>query len=115
MNNIRNSVQLIGNLGKEVDFKNFDSGSTKAAFPLATNEYYKNNKGEKVQETQWHNIVAWGRIAQNMKNFLDKGSEVMVKGKLVSRSYDDKEGNKRYVTEIVAYDFLTFDKKEMPF
>lgn len=115
MNNLRNSVQLIGNLGRDVDLTNFDSGSMKASFTLATNDFYKNNKGEKMQDTQWHNIVAWGKLAENMKAFLNKGSEVVVKGKLVSRSYDDKEGNKKYVTEIVANEFFSLGKKELPF
>jgi single-strand DNA-binding protein len=115
MNTLKNSVQLVGHLGQEVKFFNFDSGSSKASFALATNDYYKNSKGEKVQDTQWHNIVAWGKLADNMKSILDKGSEVLVKGKLTSRSYDDKEGVKRYVTEIVANEFICFDKKEMPF
>lgn len=115
MNTSRNCVQLIGNLGRDVELMNFDSGNTKAAFTLATNEYFKNNKGEKVQETHWHNIVAWGRLAENMKTILDKGSEVLVKGKLVSRSYEDKNGTTRYVTEIVAKEFVSFTKKEMPF
>lgn len=115
MNSLKNSVQLIGRLGKEVDLYNFDSGSIKASFSLATNEFYKNNKGEKTQDTQWHNVVAWGKLAENMKSFLDKGSEVLVKGKLVSRTYEDKSGDKKYITEIVANEFLTMDKKEMPF
>lgn len=115
MNTTRNSVQLIGNLGRDVDYKNFDNGKTKAAFTLATNEYYKNNKGEKIQDTQWHNIIAWGRIAENMKSILEKGSEVLVKGKLVSRSYEDNDGNTKYITEIIAKEFVSFTKKEMPF
>ena len=115
MNNLRNSVQLIGNLGKAVTYRNFDSGSTKASFPLATNEYYKNNKGEKTQDTQWHNIVAWGKTAELMKTQLDKGSHVIVRGKLVSRSWDDEQGNKRYITEVVASDFISMGKKELPF
>lgn len=115
MNTLRNSVQLVGNLGRDVEFRNFDSGSSKASFTLATNDYYKNNKGEKVQDTQWHNIVAWGKLAENMNSLISKGSEVLVKGKLVSRSYDDKDGNKRYITEVVANEFLTFEKKELPF
>ncbi len=115
MNTLRNSVQLVGNLGRDVDFRNFDSGSTKASFTLATNDYYKNNKGEKVQDTQWHNVVGWGRVAENMNSLLSKGSEVMIKGKLTSRSYDNKAGEKRYLTEIVVNEFITFEKKELPF
>ena len=73
MNTLKNSVQLIGNLGKEIELKKFDSGSQKIVFPLAINNYYKNNQGEKVQETQWHNIVAWGKLAERMSSFLAKG------------------------------------------
>jgi single-strand DNA-binding protein len=115
MSSVKNVVQLVGHLGKDVDFKQFDSGSSKASFTLATNDFYKNNKGEKVQETQWHNVVAWGNVGENMKAILSKGSEVLVKGKLASRSYEDKEGNTRYVTEVVANEFVCFDKKDAPF
>lgn len=115
MNSIKNSVQLIGHIGQDVNFNNFDSGSVKASFSLATNDYYKNNKGEKMKETQWHNVIAWGKMAENMNAILRKGSEVLVKGKLVSRSYEDKEGNKKYITEVVAKEFISFDKKELPF
>lgn len=112
MSSVRNYVQLVGHLGKDVDFKEFDSGSTKASFSLATNEFYKNNKGEKVQETQWHNVVAWGKLGEVMNKYLVKGSEVLIKGRLVSRSYNDKEGNTRYVTEVIANDFIIFNKKQ---
>jgi len=115
MNSLRNSVQLIGNLGKDVVIKEVSTGSKKASFSLATNEYYKNNKGEKVQETQWHNIVAWGKTAEFMSSILTKGSQVLIKGKLQSGSYEDKAGEKKYFTEIIANEFVTFDKKEMPF
>ncbi|MBT8229668.1 MAG: single-stranded DNA-binding protein [Saprospiraceae bacterium] len=116
MNALRNSVQLVGNLGNEVDLKTLDSGTTVASFPLATNEYYKNAKGEKIQQTQWHNIIAWGKPAELMKSYLSKGSEVMVRGKLTSRSYEDKEGTKRYITEVRVNEFICFDKKaETPF
>lgn len=115
MNTIRNSVQLIGNLGKDVELRKLDSGSVKASFSIATNDYYKNNKGEKVQETQWHNVIAWGKTAENMNAILSKGTQVLIKGKLESRSYDDKKGEKKYVTEVIANEFVCFDKKEMPF
>jgi len=115
MNSIRNQVQLLGNLGKDVEISKFDSGSVKASFTLATNEYYKDNKGEKVESTQWHNVVAWGKSAELMKSILSKGSKVLVKGKLVSRSYDTKEGEKKYITEVVANEFECMDTKEMPF
>lgn len=118
MNNLKNSVQLIGNLGKDVELHNYDSGKSKASFSIATNDYYKNNQGEKIQETQWHNVVAWGKLAENMKAIIGKGSEVIIKGKLVSRSYEDKTGIKKYITEIVANEFLSLarqEKKELPF
>ena len=113
--NVRNNVQLIGNLGKDVEIKKFDSGKIKAKISLATSDFYKNDKGEKVQETEWHNIVAWGKVAENMNTILSKGSEVLIKGKIQSRSYKDKEDNAKYITEIVASDFLCFDKKAAPF
>ena len=115
MNTLRNSVQLIGNLGKDIELKAFDNGSKLAKFSLATNEYYKNNKGEKVQETQWHNVVAWGKTAELMEKVLNKGSEVAIRGKLTHRSYDDKEGVTRYVSEIVAQEFVKITKEEVPF
>lgn len=115
MNNIRNRVQLVGNLGKDVELFNFDSGSKKAIITIATNEYYKNNKGEKVTDTQWHTVVAWGNLAELMASSLEKGNEVVVNGKLSQRSYDDKEGKKRYVTEVVANEFMRVTKKATPF
>lgn len=116
MNTLRNSVQLIGNLGKDVLIKTFENGNKVARFSLATNEYYKNNKGEKVQETQWHNIVAWGKTAEFMEKSLSKGSEVAIKGKLTHRSYNDKDGATKYLTEIVAQEFVKMNKEEtVPF
>jgi len=115
MNTARNSVQLIGHLGKDVEFKTFENGGTQAIFSLATNDYYKNAKEEKIQDTQWHNIVANGKTAELMNSFLTKGSEVIVRGKITSRTYDDKEGIKRYVTEIKANEFICLDKNPTPF
>ncbi len=118
MNSLKNSVQLIGNLGKEVDFKTFENGTQLAKLSLATNEYYKNSKGEKIQETQWHNVTCWGKQAEIMSKILEKGNEVMVKGKLVHRSYEDKDGNTRYSSEVVVNEFLKITKNveaEMPF
>ncbi len=112
MNYIRNSVQLMGHLGKEVDLKTFDSGKSKASFSIATNDYYKNNKGEKITETQWHNIVAWGKLATNMQSTLKKGSQVVIRGKLTSRSYEDNTGTKKYISEIIASEFVSMDYKE---
>jgi single-strand DNA-binding protein len=106
MNALRNKVQLIGNLGMNPELRKLDSGSSVAKFTMATSESYVNKKGERVDYTQWHNVVAWGKIAELMGELLAKGKEVMVEGKLTSRSWDDKEGNKRYITEVVASEFL---------
>jgi len=110
MNTLRNSVQLIGNLGKEIELKNLDSGSKLAKITIATNDYYKNNKGETVQDTQWHNAIAWGNLAENMSKILDKGNEVALKGKLVHRTYEDKDGNTRYISEVVVSEFIKITK-----
>lgn len=115
MNTIKNQVQLLGHLGKDVELSTYDSGKTKASFSIATNDYYKNNKGEKVEDTQWHNIIAWGKNAELISKILSKGSKVLVKGKLVNRSYEDKNGDKRYITEIVANEFVGLDSKQQPF
>ena len=118
MNSLKNSVQLIGNLGKEVDFKTFDNGTQLARFTVATNEYYKNSKGEKTQDTQWHNVVAWGKLAENISKTLEKGNEVLLKGKLTHRSYEDKNGNTKYASEVVVNEYMKMTKKieaEMPF
>ncbi|HEX5002239.1 MAG TPA: single-stranded DNA-binding protein [Bacteroidia bacterium] len=106
MNALRNKVTLIGNLGMDPEFKELDSGRKLAKVSLATNESYKNIKGEKVSETQWHNLIAWGKTAEFMTKYLQKGSEVVVEGKLVNRNYTDKEGVKKYVTEIQVNDLL---------
>ncbi len=115
MKNLKNNVQLIGNLGKDIDLQEFESGKKRAKFSLATNEYYKDANGEKVQNTYWHNIIAWGKTAEHMSGMLKKGSQVMIHGKLVSRSYEDKDGTTRYTTEVVANDFISMSKPELPF
>ena len=92
---LRNKVQLIGNLGAAPEIKTLDGGKKMARFSIATNESYKNAKGEKVTETQWHNLVAWGKVADVAEKYLTKGKEVVIEGKLVSRSYNDKEGSKK--------------------
>lgn len=111
MNNLKNRVQLIGNLGMNPEVKSLDNGNKMARFSLATNEVYANAKGEKVTETQWHNIVAWGKQAEFVEKYLHKGQEVVLDGKLVSRSYTDKEGQKRYITEVVANEMMMVGKK----
>ena len=103
---LKNSVQLIGNMRKDVVLTTFDNGNKKAALVLATNDYYTNNKGEKVKQTEWHNLIAWGKTAELMAESLNKGSEVAIQGKLTNRSYTDKDGITRYVTEIVVNEFF---------
>ncbi|MCK5815016.1 MAG: single-stranded DNA-binding protein [Flavobacteriaceae bacterium] len=111
MNTLRNRVQLIGHLGKNPEIITLDSGKKLAKFSIATNESYKNAQGEKVQNTEWHNVVAWNKTADIIEKYLEKGSEVAIDGKLTSRSYDDKEGNKRYVTEVVCNELLMLGGK----
>jgi len=106
MSTLRNKVQLIGNLGNSPEIITLESGKKLAKFSLATNENYKNAKGEKVTDTQWHNIVAWNKTAEIIEKYLEKGKEVAIEGKLTSRSYETKEGDKRYVTEIVCNELL---------
>jgi single-strand DNA-binding protein len=106
MNTLRNKVQLIGRLGAKVEIKNLDGGKTLGKVSLATNEYYKNQKGERVEETTWHNLVAWGKQAELLDKYTDKGSEIAIEGKLSNRSYEDKEGNKRYISEVVVHSIL---------
>ncbi len=106
MNNLRNQVQLIGHLGKDVKIKELENGRKVATASIATKDIYKNKKGEKVVETQWHQIIGWGKNAINMENFLRKGKEVAVRGKLTYRKYTDKNGMTRYFTEVVVNELL---------
>ncbi len=106
MSTLKNKVQLIGNVGNEPEIMNLDSGKKIAKFSIATNEFYKNSDGEKQQSTQWHNIVAWGKISGIVEKYVGKGKEVAIEGKLTSRNYETKEGEKRYVTEVVANEIL---------
>jgi single-strand DNA-binding protein len=111
MKSLRNSVQLIGNLGKDPEVKTFDK-SKKASFTIATTDSYKNAKGEKVEDTQWHNIVIWGPLAEVAEKYLKKGMEVCVEGKLVHRNYETDKGEKRYITEINVNDMLMLGGKQ---
>lgn len=108
---LKNKVQLIGNLGNNPEIKTLDGGKKMAKFSVATNEAYRNAKGEKITETQWHNLVAWGRVAEIAEKYLSKGSEVAIEGKLTNRSYNDKDGNKKYITEIQVNEVLLFGEK----
>jgi single-strand DNA-binding protein len=111
MYQLRNKVQLIGNLGNAPEIKTLEGGKKMAKFSVATHETYKNTKGEKVTETQWHNLVAWGKLAGIAEKYLTKGKEIAVEGKLVSRSYNDKEGKKKYFTEIQVNELLLLGSK----
>ena len=97
-----NKVILIGNLGKDPESQTFDSGVKKTSFPLATSEEYKDKEGNKVQTTEWHNVVLWRGLAEVAEKYLAKGNTVFIEGKIKTRSWEDKEGNKRYTTEIVG-------------
>jgi single-strand DNA-binding protein len=108
---LKNKVQLIGNLGNAPEVKTLESGKKMARFSVATHENYRNAKGEKVTETQWHNLVAWGKVAEIVEKYLTKGKEVAIEGKLVNRSYNDKEGNKKYITEIQVNELLMLGAK----
>ncbi|WP_299106074.1 single-stranded DNA-binding protein [uncultured Winogradskyella sp.] len=110
MNTLKNKVQLIGNLGNDPEITNFESGKILAKFSIATNDSYKNAQGEKITDTQWHNVVAWGKTAQIIEKFITKGKEIAIEGKLTTRSWEDKEGMKRYTTEVVCNELLMLGK-----
>ncbi len=112
MNALRNKVQLIGNLGMNPEIKNLDGGKKLAKFSIATSESYKNAKGEVVKETTWHNLIAWGKTAEIIEKYLTKGREVAIEGKLVNNNYTDKDGIKRYNTEVEVMELLMLDGKK---
>lgn len=111
MSTLRNKVQLIGNLGNNPEIITLDGGKKIAKFSLATNEVYKNTQGEQVTSTQWINIVAWNKTADIVEKYLKKGSHIAVDGKLTTRSWDDKEGNKRYITEVICNELMMLGGK----
>jgi single-strand DNA-binding protein len=108
---LKNKVQLIGNLGNAPEVKNTENGSKLARFSMATNETYTGRTGKKETETTWHNIVAWGKVAEIAEKYLTKGKEVAIEGKLVNRSYTDKEGVKRFITEVQVNEILMLGEK----
>jgi single-strand DNA-binding protein len=108
---LKNKVQLIGNLGNAPEVKNTENGKKLARFSVATKETYRSRTGEKVTETTWHNLVAWGKVAEIAEKFLGKGAEVAIEGKLINRNYTDKDGIKRYVTEIQVNELLMMGSK----
>lgn len=112
--NIKNSVHLVGNAGRDVTLTSFQNGNKKATLLLATNEHYTNSKGEKVKQTDWHKLVAWGKTAEELASSVAKGTEISVHGKITNRSYADKDGSTRYVTEIIVSEFFKLSKKSQP-
>ncbi len=111
MNTLRNKVQLIGNLGNDPEIINLESGKKLAKFSLATNESYTNASGQKINKVEWHNLVAWGKTCDIIEKYVTKGKEVAIEGKLTSRSYETKEGEKRYITEVVVNELLMLGAK----
>ena len=108
---LKNKVQLIGHLGANPEIKTLDGGKKLARFNVATGETYRNAKGDKVTDTQWHTLVAWGKVAEIAEKYLKKGSEVAVEGKLINRTYNDKDGNKKYITEVQVNEVLMLGEK----
>ena len=111
MNSLRNKVQLIGNLGQKPELILFENGTKKAQVSIATHESYKNTDGEKVETTHWHKLVAWGKQAELMAEHMSKGQEIAIEGKLITRSYDDKKGDKRTITEVQINEFLFLGRR----
>jgi single-strand DNA-binding protein len=111
MKNLKNTVTLIGHVGMTPEIKSFDNGKRMAKFSLATNETYRNAQGEKITDTQWHNVVAWGKSVEFIEKYVQKGAEMVIEGKLMNRTYDDKDGNKKYITEIFMNDSVFVGKK----
>jgi single-strand DNA-binding protein len=111
MNTLKNKVQLIGHVGQTPEIKNLNNGNKMARFSLATNDSYINAKGEKVEQTYWHNLVAWGKTAELIENYVEKGNQVAVEGKLVNRSYETDKGEKRFITEVSVNEIMFLTKK----
>ena len=107
-----NKVMLIGNLGKDPEVQTLEGNIKVAKFSLATTESYKDENGQMHSQTEWHNIVLWRGLADLAEKFLHKGNLIHLEGKLKTRSYDDKQGNKKYITEIIAEQIILLDKKE---
>jgi len=109
-----NKVILVGNVGKDPVIRYFDKGVAKATFPIATSETYTNQQGETITSTEWHNIVLWRALAEVAEKTVKKGSQVYIVGKIKTRSYVDKDGINKYITEILADTLLLLEKKQRP-
>jgi single-strand DNA-binding protein len=108
---LKNKVQLIGNLGSKPEIRMLEGGKKLARFSIATNESYRNAQGENIKETLWHNLIAWGKVADIVEKYLNKGSEIAIEGKLIHRHYSDKEGIKKYVSEVQVNEVLMLGAK----
>ena len=109
-----NKVMIMGHIGKDLELKTTPNGKSVVNFSVASSTYWTDKEGEKQQETEWHNIVMWGKMAENTSENCKKGSAIYVEGRLKTRSWDDKDGNKRYTTEIVAYDKKFLGGRDKP-
>lgn len=113
MSTVKNRVQLTGNVGKAPEIRTFEKGRKMAKFSIATDESYKTSSGEWVSNTQWHNVIAWGKTAEKVEEQLTKGSSISLEGKLLNNSYTDKDGHTRYSTQVQVSDFVVI-KREVP-
>ena len=111
MSTLKNSVKLIGNVGQTPEIKELESGKKMAKFSVATNEYYYNKQGEKVAQTYWHNLVAWGKTAELVENYVQKGKQLAIEGKLTNRTYEGQDGQKHYITEVVVNEIILLGTK----
>ena len=107
---MKNTVQLIGHVGQDPDVKSLEGGKKLANISIATNEVYYKENGDKVEKTEWHRVTAWGKTADIIEKYVTKGKEIAIEGKLTHRSYDDKDGVKRFITEVVANEVLHLGK-----
>ncbi len=108
---MRNKVNLIGRVGQNPEIKVMENGTKLAKFSLATNEYYTNKEGERIEQTEWHQLVAWGKTAELIEKLVQKGTEMAVEGKLTHRQYETQDHEKRYVTEVKIQEFLLLGKR----
>jgi len=113
MNSMKNRVQLIGNLGADPEVKEVANGSKMVRLSLATSESYLNAKKEKVDETNWHNLLIWGNLAASTEKFLHKGDVIAIEGRLKNSTFTDKNGEKRYANDIVVHEYQLLHRKQM--
>jgi single-strand DNA-binding protein len=109
---MKNRVQLIGRVGQDPEVKNLDGGKKVVSISIATSDFYYKENGEKVEQTEWHRVTIFGKTADIVEKYVSKGREIAIEGKLSHRSYDDKDGNKRYVTDIIANEVLLIGNKQ---